>query len=905
MSPSHSHSFVLVIAAFFVMSFCCMISCQGGNGIPDYKNADLPVEKRIEDLLKRMTLEEKLAQIQCLREITGIMDMLEEGLKEEIIQQQYLGNSSTVTGLIRENGLGGLRRKSAAGKDAAETANALQKFISDNTRLGIPLLLHGEAENGSEGPDATLFPQPIGLAATWDPAHMEKVSNVIATEIQSKGYHQVLSPVINIVRDVRWGRTGETYGEDTYLTSKMGIAFCKSFTNKGVVTTPKHFVANIGNGGLDSNPIYFSERLLREIYFPAYKACFDEGGARSVMIAFNALDGIPCIINKWLMTDILKDEWGFKGYTVCDYDGIEDIYSIHHTAADLKDAAIQAINAGLDREMPDPVCYGKPLLEAVKEGSVLESTIDNSVRRILRVKFELGLFEDPYVDPEYADKINGCDEHVQLAYETTQKSIVLLKNENKILPLDKNIGSIAVIGQCADIHLRGGYSPKGVKNVSILEGIQGKVSSKTKVYHEIGTDYYGIELPPVPSEYFVTPDGQQGLLGEYFNNMKLEGEPAFTRVDKQLDFTWGKAPGQGLGMDNYSARWTGKLISPVSGMVNFSITSGDGIRFYFDGRLILESWFERNRTTDVIPLKLEKGREYDIKVEFYEHKWGSNCKLGWDVGGFKQNEMKKIEKAANTARKSDVAVIVTRINEGEFLDRSNLDLPGFQEDLIREVAATGTPTVVILLNGSAVTMNNWLYDVQAVVEAWYTGEKGGDAVADVIFGDYNPGGKLPITFPKTSDQLPLYYNHTTSGRGFDYFDMSRMPLFPFGHGLSYTEFEYSNLKIYPKTIKPYETVTVSLDVQNTGDLKGDEVVQLYIHDVVGSVSRPYKALKGFERITLKPGEKKMVTFELTPKELSLLDVDLNEVVEPGTFDIMIGSSSQDIRLKSNFDVVSP
>jgi beta-glucosidase len=874
--------FYLIIPITLITLITYFLTSCGGKKMPAYKNQELTIETRVTDLLSRMTVEEKIAQLQCtLAEVEGT----------DIIEKGAIGNVGVI-----------LRPYPA--KEAAEKMNRIQKIAMEKTRLGIPILMHDEALHGLVGRAATSFPQAIGLAATWDTSLMEKVATAIARETKSRGIRQVLSPVVNIARDLRWGRVEETYGEDPFLTARMGVAFCRSFEKEGVITTPKHYVANIGDGGRDSNPVHFSERLLREIYFPGFKACFQEGGASSVMAAYNSYDGIPCSSNRWLLTDILRNEWGFKGFVVSDYGSIGGILDLHHTAANKKETAKQAIEAGMDIELPNIYIYGEALLEAVKEGLVAESTIDQSVRRILTAKFKLGLFDDPYIDPKKAEKINDSKEHRELALQAAREAIVLLKNENNVLPLDKKIKSIAVIGPIGGVVKLGGYSGFGMKTVTPLEGIENKASSETKVISEKGCEVGVPMLPPIQSERLFPAEGKEGehgLKGEYFNNMDLSGNPALVRIDKQVYFDWsGQSPDDAINSDQFSARWTGKLIPPETGEYQIGVTTDDGVRLYIDGKRVIEFWQDRSPISNMITMELEQGREYDIRMEYYENGGGAFASLGWD---YKPDYNKEMQKAVQAAKDADVAILFLGIIEGEGRDRASLDLPGQQEELIKRVAETGKPVIVVLTNGSAVTMQNWKDEAHAIVEAWYPGEEAGNAIADVLFGDYNPGGKLPITFPHSVAQVPLYYNTKPTGRGYDYVDLTGKPLFPFGHGLSYTEFEYSNLKIAQKKIKSNERAIISVDIKNIGKVKGDEVVQLYLHDVIGSISRPLKELKGFKRITLEPGEKKIIEFELMPEDLSMLDINMRWIVEPGTFEVMVGSSSADIRLQGTFEVV--
>jgi len=870
--------FLTLILALFLQ-----MSCQQKKEKASYLNASLPVEKRTKDLLRRMTLEEKIAQLQCeIGEVEG----------KDIITEKGIGNLAVI-----------LRPYEA--RHAAEKANRIQRLAVEKTRLGIPIIIHDEALHGIVGNKGTSFPQAIGLAATWDTELVERVAAAIGKETRSRGINQVLSPVLNIARDVRWGRVEETYGEDPYLTSRMGVSFCKNIEKQGVITTPKHYAANVGDGGRDSNVIHFSERLLREIYFPAFKACFQEAGAQSVMAAYNSIEGIPCSANRWLLTDVLKKEWGFKGFVVSDYGSASGIYSDHHTAATKKEAAKQAIEAGLDVELPEIDIYGEPLLQAVKGGLVSESTIDEAAARVLGAKFRLGLFEKRYVDPEYAEKINDCPEHRQLARQAAQEAIVLLKNQDNVLPLPKEIKSIAVIGPNSDVGQLGGYSGFGMKVVTVLEGIKDKVSPATKVLYAQGCQLERTALPPIATENLIPASakpGIHGLKGEYFNNMKLEGTPDLTRIDRQVNFNWESgSPDPKINSDQFSVRWTGKLVPSQTNIYQLSITTDNGVRFYLDGKLLVDKWYDRGPTSDYVSLKLEAGHAYDILIEYYENGGGAVAHLGWNL---KPKEDIEIQEAVAAAKKSEAAVIVTGIAEGEGRDRSRLELPGLQEELINAVSKTGVPTVVVLINGSAVTMANWIDRVAAIVEAWYPGEEGGNAIADVLFGDYNPGGRLPITFPQSVGQCPLYYDYKPTGRGYDYVELSGKPLFPFGYGLSYTKFEYSNLKITPQKIGERDEVRVSVDVQNIGERRGDEVVQLYLHDPVSFPARPVRELNGFKRISLEPKEKKTATFILTPEQISFLDAQLKRIVEPGTFEVMVGSSSEDIRLKGSFEVVS-
>jgi beta-glucosidase len=730
---------------------------------PLYLDRNIPIKERVEDLLNRMTLEEKVNQMCAFGDFGNLnIFIIEEGQLDDRQMEDALFHTIFEKGSFSAEkakktigkGIGQLStiERYCKPRKGAERANAIQRFAREQTRLGIPIIIHDECLHGLMATGSTSFPQAIGLASTWDDSLMKEVAVAIGRETKSRGIHQCLSPTINIARDPRCGRTEETYGEDPFLTSRMAVAYVKGVQNQGVVCTPKHFVANfVGIGGRDSNEIELSERSLREMYFSAFEACVKEANALSIMAAYNSLEGIPCSSNRWLLTDVLRKEWGFRGIVVSDYYSVIDLFNKHKTAGNKSEAGKQAAEAGLDVELPHSDCY-PDLKDLVEKGEVAAEVIDASVRRILWLKFWLGLFDDSYVDPETAEQICHCEAHHKLALKAAQKSIVLLKNENSILPLKKSIQSIAVIGPNAVAVRLGGYSTREIKVVTPLEGIKNRVSKNVTVQYARGCD--------------VTDLSRTGF----------------------------------------------------QEAVKLAQSSSTAILFM-----------------------------------------GNSVKT-----------------------------------EGESRDRCNLDLPGVQEELIIEICNTGTPVIVVLIDGSVVTMGKWVDRVQAIMGAWYPGEEGGNAIADVLFGNYNPGGRLPITFAKTAGQLPLYYNYKPSGRVDDYVDLrGEQTQFAFGYGLSYTTFQFSIPRLKKSTIRQGESTAVFVDVTNTGKVTGDAVVQMYIRDRVSSIARPIKELKGFKRITLGPGQKKIVSLDITPDHLSFYNVHMDKVIEPGEFDIMVGSSSRD------------
>lgn len=860
---------------------------------PKYKNPKLPVEERVQDLLSRMTAEEKFWQMFM---IPGDLSDGAENYKNGIFGFQVSAKGSTdASNQILDY---------SAASNAQETVkliNKIQKYFVEKTRLGIPIIAFDEALHGLVRDGATAFPQSISLAATFDPTLVKRVSTAIAMESKSRGIRQILSPVVNLASDVRWGRVEETYGEDPFLSSKMGVAYVSSFEERGVITTPKHFLANSGDGGRDSYPIDYNERYLEEYQLPPFRACFTEGGSRSVMTSYNSLNGSPCTANDWLLNKKLKGEMNFKGFIISDANAVGGGNVLHYTAKDYPESSANAINNGLDVIFQTAFDHYKLFQPPFLDGRIDQKNIDESVARVLRLKFELGLFENPYADEKETNKWNGNPLHKLLSREAAEKGIVLLKNENKVLPLQKTIKSIALIGNDITEARLGGYSGPGNGKVSMLDGIKAKLGKSVAINLAEGCARKSTAYTVVPNSNLFTVENDKsvsGLTGEYFNNVQVNGNPVVKRVDNAINFDWTLySPDQArINYDFYSVKWTGKIKSSLAGTYKIGFEGNDGYRLYLNGKLIIDNWKSQSYGTKLADFTFEKGKEYDIRAEFFESQGYAKLKLIWNVG-IDNDWQNKIDEAVAAAKKSDVAVIAAGIEEGEFNDRAYLGLLGHQEELINAVAATGKPVVVILVGGSAVTMDKWINNVPSILDVWYPGEDGGNAVANILFGDKNPAGRLPITFPVFEGQLPLVYNHKPTGRSDDYTNLNGAPLFPFGYGLSYASFEYSNLKFAKKQIGKSEGTKVSCTIKNTSNVDGDEVVQLYVRDVLASLAQPVKQLKGFQRISLKAGESKEVTFEINKETLQLLNQDMKWVVEPGDFRIMIGASSRDIRLR--------
>jgi len=876
------HRRCAILFAFFF--FAPLRSAAAQEPQLPYRDARLSVDARVRDLVGRMTLDEKFWQLFM---IPGDLDDPAFDYSNGIFGLQISAKPTT----------------GDAARAHAERINAIQKYFVERTRLGIPIIPFDEAVHGLMREGATVFPQAIGLAATWDTTLVGQVSRAIARETRSRGIRQVLSPVINIATDVRWGRVEETYGEDPFLTSMMGTTFVSAFESAGIVATPKHFIANVGEGGRDSYPIDISRRALEEIHFPPFKATIERGHARSVMSAYNSVDGSPATQSKLLLGDILKREWNFSGFVISDAAATGGATVLHHTEASTATATKDAFEAGLDVVFQSSWPQHRPYLDAFKRGLVAESIINASVSRVLKAKFELGLFEHPFVDPDSAARWNNSPEHRAIARTAARESIVLLKNEHNALPLSRGVRSIAVIGTDASEARLGGYSGPGVQPVSILSGIRDAVGRTSSVRFAAGPGRVSREYTIVDAEQLSSVDSGRtvhGLRGEYFDNNRLTGAPRFARTDPQINFGWTlNSPGRGIPFDWYSVRWTGKITVPKGGVKRIGVEGNDGYRLYIDNKLVVDDWIKRSYGSTLANVNFQPGSTHDVRLEYFESTGNARVKLVWDAG-VTNDWTAKIRAAVDTARKSDVAIVVAGLEEGEFRDRALLSLPGHQEELIERVAAVGKPTIVVLAGGSAITMSRWIDKVAGVVDVWYPGVEGGHAVADVLFGDYNPAGRLPITFAMSEGQLPLVYNHKPTGRGDDYLDLTGQPLFPFGFGLSYTTFEYSNLSMTPSEVHMPASVTIRCTVTNTGKRAGDEVAQLYLHDVLASVARPVMQLAGFQRIHLEPGESRSIQFTVAEDQLRMLDRDMHWVVEPGAFRVMIGGSSRDIRLRDEF-----
>lgn len=789
-------------------------------------------------------------------------------------------------------------------------------------RLGVPEYnwwnesLHGVARAGY----ATVFPQSISIASSWDRQLIFDVASAISDEARAKhheylrrgqhGMYQGLtfwSPNINIFRDPRWGRGHETYGEDPFLTGQLGLNFVNGLqgTNEKylkVIATAKHFAVH--SGPEPSRHEFNAETSdidLYETYLPAFRTLVKEGHVYSVMGAYNRFRGESASASPFLF-NILRNVWGFNGYIVSDCGAVTDIWKYHKITSDAATASALAVKEGLDLECGSSY---KSLKEALDRKLLTEADIDITLKRLFTARFKLGMFDPeeivPYAQIPYSANNNSA--HDYLARVASQKSIVLLKNQNNTLPLSKNIKTVAVIGPNAnDVQsLWGNYSGIPSNPVSVLKGIQNKLEPNSKVLYAKGTDLAkGVPaMKAIPSVYFQTENGTQGLTAEYFDNSKWEGKPLFTRTDDNIDFHWDiDTPDSRMKMGNYSVRWTGYLIAPKSGIYNISEWSKPFMTVEIEGGKSTGGKNNHHPRIRSQKIQLEAGKKYKIEVKYQNFYGDAIAQLLWA-----EPEENILQEAVQTANQADAVVLVLGLNErleGEEMkveadgfeggDRTSLNLPANQEELMKAMIATGKPVVLVLINGSALSIN-WANDnVPAILTAGYPGQQGGNAIADVLFGDYNPAGRLPVTYYKSVDQLPPFENYNMKGRTYRYFD--KKPLYPFGFGLSYTKFKYSNLK-FPANPSSEKDFEVSVDVTNIGERDGDEVVELYLKDEKASTTRPIVQLEGFERISLKKGESKTVRFTITPRQLSLIDKKGQRVIEPGWFTISAGGKQPD------------
>lgn len=766
-------------------------------------------------------------------------------------------------------------------------------------RLGVPPLTMADAGQGVRGgPDgmsgpATAFPAGVAMASTWDTNLLSRIGFAIGQEAQNKGSgaQMLLGPAVNIQRSPLGGRNGEYFSEDPYLTARLGVNYIEGMQNSGCVACVKHYVAYNQERDRYTVDVIVQERALREIYLPAFEAAVKEGHVWTVMSSYNQINGLKATANKYLMVDVLKKGWGFDGLLVSDWGGVQD--------------TVGPLNAGNDLEMPGQEYMTRDrVAAALKSGRVSQSSVDDSVHRILRTIIRAGLLDKP-LRPDPA--LVNSPEHQQLSLEAAIEGMVLLKNAGHVLPLDdQKIRSVACIGTAAvnwQIGAAGSPEVTPFYSVSALAGIQKRAGSTIKVKYSPGNRIGA----PVPQDVLQF-DGKPGLQAEYFANRNLEGAPASVRIDPQIQFDWSAAPPvTELSRSDYSVRWTGTLVAPAPGKYQLILTADDGCRLYLDDKPLIDHWVDSAATPNIAEVDFKAGETHKLRVEYFQHGGQAVARLDWARVG-EGHYAEAIEAAKN----SDVALVFvsTKGTEGEASDRSSMSLPNDQDDLIRSVAAANRKTIVVLNNGTPVSMP-WLNQVAGVIETWFPGQEGGNALAAILFGDRNPSGKLPTTFGVRREDYPDFGHFSgVNGHvryaegiyvGYRHFDKADVaPAFPFGHGLSYTTFEYANLEFSERSLATNKTVTVTLDVKNTGGRAGTEVVQLYLHDPNPKIDKPARELKGFQRVELQPSQIKRVSFELPPRALAYCDVAGKQwKADAGTYEIQIGASSRDIRVRKS------
>ncbi|MDR1758485.1 MAG: glycoside hydrolase family 3 C-terminal domain-containing protein [Bacteroidales bacterium] len=860
------------------VALICTAGCRREDSLSKaiYKDATSPIEKRVEDLLSRMTLEEKAGQLDML----NAAEVMDTGLSASEAKMSALFDSTTY-GSIHD-----------LYPVSADVSNQIQRYVIEHTRLGIPLLFIEEALHGYQGKGGTTFPNPLCNASSWDTTLLYKIGRVIGTEARAHGIHLVLGPNLDLAREPRWGRVEETFGEDAYLSARMAVNIVKGIqgdtlaAQNAVVAEPKHFgIHGIPENGSNLSPVDIGEREARSTHLRVFEAAIKEAKARSVMAAYHEIDGIPAAGNSWLLTHVLRDEWGFKGFVISDLGAIAMQYNKHFTATSAEEAIAHSINAGLNMQFYDfpHDKFIKAIVNGVKNGNISQETLDKAVGDVLRVKFELGLFDHPYTDTSLVNKTLHCKEHEQLAYHAALESIVLLKNDQQTLPFSKKVKRVAVIGRLANTSLLGGYSPQGAKALTLIEAL------KERFGDSVSIDFLNGDISPyfteLPSNVLHRMKGQgEGVDVEYYNNLDFSGSPVYTTVESGLSHYWHNlSPGPGVQVEPFCARLSTSLRVPTTGDYEFSFIANNYGRLFVNGKLVLDHWSDKmtEMTTTTIQ-HLEKNKDNIVVIEYGKVNdfAGERVKCRFVGGG---NSMNAI--AASTAqalKKADVVIVVAGESSeevGEGKDRQNMNINDIDMNMARVAAASGKPMVTILYNGRPLLLEDLSKLSPAIIEAWFPGEYGGKALADILFGDANPSGKLTISFPKSMGQLPIYYAHKPSATRSS-IDGSPDPLYAFGHGLSYSKFEYDNLSVLPDNPTVKNCLTVSCDVRNTSQIDGTEIVQLYIRDIVSSTTTPVMSLKGFARVYLKAGETKRVSLTLTPDHLSLLDKQMKRVTEP-------------------------
>ncbi|MBO5037031.1 MAG: glycoside hydrolase family 3 C-terminal domain-containing protein [Clostridia bacterium] len=857
-----------------------------------YKDKSLPVEERIADLLSKMTLEEKARQLDQYSASDITYEDPETG--------KLIANYEKL-GIMGDNPYGVVQLRNSN----AKAYNDIQRYAIENTRLGIPILCCEESLHGYCKEGATVFPQQSALGSTFEPELGEAMGEVMAREARACGVQELWAPVCDLAREPRWGRTEENYGEDTYHSSRFAYHIVRGLQGDDisrpdkVASELKHYTGyGEPTGGLNCSPAAIGKHEMYEYCQPVFEAAVKDAGAYNVMCSYSSIDGQPVPSDRELLTEVLREQWKMRGFVRSDMCAISMLNCDHNVAETKQEAIRMALEAGTEVQLYDfpHDLYQTAIIDHINNGTMSMETLDLAVSRVLRVKYDLGLFDNPYIDETLEEKVFHCEEHQKLSYEIAKKSITLLKNKDNILPLKKDLKKIAVVGPLGNILNFGNYSisDKNYDKITILSCIKDVVSDETEVVYEKGCDFKELTMNRIPNEWYVK------LTGEYYNNPEGPiGEPVLIREDKAIDFSFIATKTADCVDAKFSARWTGIIESPIEADAFIGFKCQDSIKLWIDDKLIIDAWDDK-KGDSLVPFKFEK-KHYNIKIEYRNDERGVAVVLGW------QHKPADINKAIEIVKNADIAIAALgdfhEITSGENLDRCDLNLPGKQLDFLKAIHATGTPVILVLEGGRPMTITWENENIPAIIQAFPGGEFGARAIVDALFGDVNPGGKLPMSFPKTLGQIPVHYSRKPAG-GKRYVEgIDRNPLFPFGYGLSYTTFEYSDLQLSKDEIKTDETLKVSFNITNTGDVDGEEVAQVYIRDYFASVVKPGMELKGFQRVALKAGETKRIEIELGELAFRTLNPKYQWVVEPGQMRVMVGSSSVDLPLQSDFMIV--
>lgn len=866
-----------------------------------YRNAALTTEERIEDLLSQMTLDEKIKQTDQF----FVYDFAKVTPQGRVTEIDWEAMKKSMMGLS----VGSVQLRGAG----PQLANALQRFAVEQTRLGIPFLFSEEALHGFFDEKATCFPQQISLAATFEPELGKRMGQDIAAEARTYGVHETFSPVMDLTRDPRYGRVEESFGEDTFLCAEFAREIVRGLQGESlkrqdtVAAEPKHYVGyGTPVGGLNCAPAAMGRRDVFAYSLPVFEEAFVKGGAWNAMCSYNSIDGQPVSSDRELLTDVLRAQFRMPGFVRSDLTAVSRLYDWHFTASDKPDAIRQGMEAGVDLQLYDFTHeeWTEGIRSLIESGKMEEAVLDAACRRVLRLKFELGLFENPYVDETLYESTANCEKHQNDALAIAQKGICLLKNEKNLLPLSGNIKTIAVVGPGAGEPALGDYCVgfDASHMVTVLDGIREMVGENTEILYEKGCSYLGERLTAFHPGWFVSEDKTPGLTGRYYNGWSMEGEPVVTRVDQMIQFNWIYAkPHPAVDANCFSVVWTGKLKAAESFTGCLGLSGQDSMRLCVDGKLLIDGWGPGRDSGQLVDFCFENGKEYDIRLEFCNDARGARVVFGYNRG--RENSAAALE----AVRRADAAIVCLGDcveTCGENLDRAELTLPGRQLDFLKEMASAGTPVVLLLQNGRPLSLIWEQENIPAIVEAWYPGEKGGRAVAEVLFGMTAPSGRLPMSFPKSVGQVPCNYNRLPGG-GKRYVEMDWEPLYPFGYGLTYTSFSYSELEISGSGMPAEEvenggTVTVSFTVLNTGRSFGEETAQVYLRDLCASVVKPLKELAGFEKVALLPGEKRRVEITLGARQMRTLNMRYEWHVEPGEFEVIVGDNAANVLLEGRF-----